>query len=81
MKSAYEPYSLIDPFSLLVVNKKGMLKRIVCPFIVMCHTNHNDLVHSGYYKVEMVSSDSTNNDINYYINGLDYSHSFFEILL
>ena len=80
MLPSYQPLVVIDPFSLLLVNKSGELKRIRCPFRVMCIQTYSTIYQDKIYVVEMVKTYS-GSDIVFIVDGKDYSHSLFSILL
>lgn len=80
MNNKYEPKIVIDPFSLLVVNPKGELKRIYCPFLVRCIIPIDKLIINQIYTVDMVKSEITEY-IFFSLRGKSYLHTRFEILL
>ena len=80
MSPSYQPSVVIDPFSLLLVNKTGELKRIRCPFRVLCLHSYSAIYQNKYYVVDMVKSYS-GSDIVYVVGGKDYSHSHFTIII
>lgn len=65
----------IDPFSILVVDASGVLKRIFCPFKVVSAFIDDD--HQEYL-VEMVRK-NPDNEVLYVIGGQIWSHSSFII--
>ena len=70
---------VIDPFSLLVVNSKGELKRIYCPFLARCMIPINNLLQNEAYVIDMVKTDLSE-EIIFIIQGRPFLHSFFNIL-
>jgi|GEM_PF-1725651 hypothetical protein len=81
MEEKYQPYTVIDPFSLLVINRSGTLRRIFCPFWVRCKASTILFELSNLYVVDMVKSDMAENVVTYIINGQTVEHSNFEIIL
>ena len=57
MADKLEPRLIIDPFSLLVVNSKGELKRIYCPFLARCMITIKNLLANEAYVIDMVKTD------------------------
>lgn len=80
MNNKYEPKIVIDPFSLLVVNSKGELRRIYCPFLVKCIAPIDNLVLNQIYTVNMVRTEVTEY-IHFSLCGKSYLHIRFEIYL
>ena len=70
---------VIDPFSLLVVNSKGELKRIYCPFLARCMLPIKNLLANEAYVIDMVKTDLSE-EIVFIIQGRPFLHSFFNIL-
>lgn len=70
MKEATLHY--IDPFSLLIVDENGILKRIFCPFTVISMDSTKERT------VEMVRK-NPDNEILYIINGVQHPHGIFRI--
>lgn len=79
MNNRLEPKIIIDPFSILVVNFKGELKRIYCPFLARCMIPINNLLQNEAYVIDMVKTEM-NADIIFIIQGKPYLHSYFNIL-
>ena len=79
MADKLEPRLIIDPFSLLVVNSKGELKRIHCPFLARCMIPINHLLQNEAYVIDMVKTDLSE-EIVFIIQGRPFLHSFFNIL-
>ena len=79
MNNKYEPKIVIDPFSLLVVNTKGELRRIYCPFLVRCIFPIDILEINQSYIVDLVKNDR-NELIIYAIDGMPYIYNYFEIV-
>lgn len=80
MANSFEPRIIIDPFSILVVNAKGELKRIYCPFLARCMIPKDELVLNKVYAVEMVKVEPIE-DIFFIIKGKIYSHHRFVLVL
>jgi len=79
MADKLEPRLIIDPFSLLVVNSKGELKRIHCPFLARCMIPIKNLLINEAYVIDMVKTDLSE-EIVFIIQGRPFLHSFFNIL-
>lgn len=78
MSNTFEPKIVIDPFSLLVINVKGELRRIYCPFLARCMIPIDNLILYQSYVVDMVLTE-TSTQIVYVIKGKTYSHHSFLI--
>jgi hypothetical protein len=74
------PYKVIDPFSILFVDRSGKLKRAFCPFFVRCRSPVDKYVLNQMVAVEMVKSNGNENSIEFLISGRTYHHHFFEIV-
>ena len=79
MADKLEPRLIIDPFSLLVVNSKGELKRIHCPFLARCMIPIKNLLINEAYVIDIVKTDLSE-EIVFIIQGRPFLHSFFNIL-
>lgn len=80
MDNTFEPKIVIDPFSLLVINVKGELRRIYCPFLARCMIPIDNLIPYQSYVVDMVLTE-TNTQIVYVIKGKAYAHHSFLIFV
>lgn len=74
------PYKVIDPFSILFVDRSGKLKRAFCPFFVRCRSPVDSYVLNQMAAVEMVKSNGRESSIEFLISGKTYHHRFFEIV-
>jgi hypothetical protein len=79
MSERFEPKIVLDPFSLLFVSKKGVLKRVYCPFFVRCRSPVDSYIKEQQALVDMVKVE-LNQGIIYVIKGKSYHHSHFEII-
>ena len=79
MEDKLEPKIIIDPFSLLVVNNRGELKRIYCPFLARCMIPIRNLLQNESYVIDMVKTE-INAEIIFIIQGKPFLHSYFNIL-
>lgn len=79
MGEFYEPKTVLDPFSLLLVSKTGLLKRVFCPFFVRCRSPVDFYILEQQAVVDMVKTE-LRFGITYVIRGKSYHHSYFEIL-
>ena len=80
MANEFQPRIIIDPFSLLVVNSRGELKRLHCPFLARCMIPDEGLIRNEVYVVEIVKA-IISEEINFVISGKTYSHHRFQILM
>jgi hypothetical protein len=80
MANSFESRIIIDPFSILVVNAKGELKRVFCPFLARCMIPRDELIKNQIYSVEMVKTELTE-EIFFIIRGKIYSHHRFVLVL
>lgn len=80
MEGNFAAKIVIDPFSLLVVNSQGELKRIYCPFLARCMIPISNLLQYEAYIIDMVKTE-TSEEIIFIIQGKPYLHSYFNILL
>jgi hypothetical protein len=76
----FEQPNYLDPFSIMVVNQKGELKRLYCPFVVICRREWEGILEGKQYRVDMVKLEPSNL-ILFVISGRTYSHSLFCIYL
>ncbi len=79
MEDKLEPRIIIDPFSMLVVNSRGELKRIYCPFLARCMIPSKYLQLNETYVIDMVKTELKENII-FIIQGKPYLHHYFNIL-
>lgn len=77
MKSTYD-LQYLDPFSLLVVGQNGTLRRVYCPFYVICRFTESGFLQDQRVSVEMVRT-ITDSIIGYVIRGQVYPHDLFII--
>jgi hypothetical protein len=68
-----------DPYSLLVVNDTGKLKRLNCPFKVICIEAAGDLDEYSLYEVSSVKM-TEQGKIVYDVTGSFFFHSSFKIV-
>lgn len=80
MANNFEPRIIIDPFSILVVNAKGELKRVYCPFLARCMIPRDELIKNQIYSVEMVKTELSE-EIFFIIRGKIYSHHRFILVM
>lgn len=73
-------YKVIDPFSILFVDRSGILRRAYCPFFVRCRSPVDKYVPNQMIAVEMVKSNGKETSIEFLISGKSYSYQFFEIV-
>lgn len=70
----------ISPQSILVVNKQGLMKRLYCPFGVLTNQQIGTIPSSTRMIVEEVLI-TLQDILVYIINGKQYHHSNFHILI
>ena len=75
-----KPFKVIDPFSILFVDRSGKLRRPYCPFFVRCRSPIDRYVLNQMVAVEMVKSNGKENSIEFLISGRIFHHGFFEIV-
>lgn len=67
----------IDPFSLLIVDDSGVLKRLFCPFVVDS-IFQSEVVSDKLLVVEMVRK-TPGNEIFFVVEGKALPHYFFKV--
>lgn len=72
--------SLVDPYSILVINQQGYLRKLYCPFRVLCIESIDSIPRNTYCYVEMVAED-TKELILYHINGKRIPFRHFHIYI
>jgi hypothetical protein len=71
---------LIDPHSIMVVNTKGVLKKLYCPFRVKCIEPVQDIRENTWCYVDYVEQ-SANEKLLYWIGSKKYSYRHFHIYI
>jgi hypothetical protein len=72
-------YVVVNPYLIMVITKKGILKSLHCPFKVVCIYPVDEIRYNSIcyvYKVREIGY----NMIYYTINGKEYPHSHFCII-
>ena len=72
--------SLIDPFSIVVINTHGYLRKLYCPFRVLCAESFNGIPTNTWCFVDKVIADDKEL-ILYHINGKQISYRHFQIYI
>ena len=72
--------SFVDDQSLIVINQNGHLRKIYCPFKVLCVESVNNIAHHSWCYVESIQTD-VDTEIMYCILGRVYSYSNFHIYI
>ena len=68
-----------DPFSILIINRTGRLRRLYTPFKVLCLTDIGNIKATmGVYIDEVATNDR--DELVYLIAGTAYNHNNFRIL-
>jgi len=75
-----KPFKVVDPFSILFVDRSGKPRRAYCPFFVRCGSPVDRYILNQMVAVEMVKSNGKESLIEFLISGRSYQHHFFEIV-
>jgi len=73
-----ELYKIVSTNSILVVNYKGMVKRLYCPFMVICKVDVPPLQKGNQYAVDAVKMTLKLEEV-FIIEGRAYFFWYFEI--
>ena len=71
---------MIDPFSIMVINQKGYLRKLYCPFRVLCIESLDSIPRNTWCFVDKVAADSKE-IILYGINGKQFPYRYFQIYI
>ena len=77
-KYILELFKIVSTNSILVVNYKGKVKRLYCPFMVVCKVDVPPLQKGNEYAVDAVKMTLKLQDV-FIINGRAYFVWYFEI--
>lgn len=77
-KYILELFKIVSTNSVLVVNYKGKVKRLYCPFMVICKVDVPPLQKGNQYAVDAVKMTLKLQDV-FIINGRAYFVWYFEI--
>lgn len=69
-----------DSFSVAVINTKGQIRRVYCPFIVKCTKTVDDIQENSTVYVDQVFKDP-DDLLTYLIGGNIYPYSNFRITI
>lgn len=69
-----------DSFSVAVINTKGQIRRVYCPFIVKCIKTVDDIQENSMVYVDHVFKDP-DDLLTYLIGGNLYPFAFFRITI
>ena len=72
--------SFVDDQSLIVINQNGHLRKIYCPFKVLCVEAVNNIPHQSWCYVESIQT-KADTEIMYCILGRAYSYRNFHIYI
>lgn len=72
--------SLIDPFSIMVINQQGYLRKLYCPFRVLCIESYDSIPWNTWCFVDRVGADPKEL-ILYKINGREIPYRHFQIYI
>jgi hypothetical protein len=75
----HEFHALLDPFRILVVNRRGILRNVACPFRVYCRVTTGGLQANRFYYVGMVSEED--NKLCYHIHDRPFPHTNFRLFI
>jgi len=73
-----EMFKIVDTHSILVVMHTGEIRRIYCPFSVICNVNVPPLKKDGEYSVDAIKMTLKLEDV-FIINGRGYFVWYFSI--
>ncbi len=73
-----ELFKIVNTNSILVVDYKGRVKRLYCPFMVICKVNVPPLQNGQQYAVDAVKMTLKLEEV-FIINGRAYFFWYFEI--
>ncbi len=73
----YELHSIQDEAAILVISHKGRLRKLVCPFRVLCIKSAGPLIANNWYFVQAIGY--SNSGTCYYIERKYYTYSSFHI--
>ena len=77
-KAAFK--SWVDHNSIMVINQKGHLRKLYCPFRVLCQDSIEDIIKSTWCYVDQVEM-GDKSVILYSINGKKYPFNCFHIYI
>lgn len=72
--------SLIDHNSILVINQKGSLRKLYCPFRVLCVESISNIQKGTWYYIDRVKEDPRTK-IHYCIGDIEYPYRNFHIYI
>lgn len=75
---SYELRAVLNPYEILVLTPKGELRRLGCPFRVLCIQAIEELEHNSFCYVQKVEQ-VLYNSIYYRIGERYYPHTYFRI--
>lgn len=71
---------VVDPQSIMVINQSGSLRRLYCPFRVLCVIPVKGIGRNTWCYVEKVES-NLRTILDYHINGKRYPYRNFQIYI
>ena len=71
---------IVDDQSLIVINHHGRLRKIYCPFKVLCVEAVNNIAYNSWCYVESIQT-KADTEIMYCISGFGYSYRHFHIYI
>lgn len=72
--------SMVDPYSIMVINQKGYLRKLYTPFRVLCVDPINSIPRNTWCYVDKVAADPKEL-ILYGINGIQIPYRYFHIYI
>jgi hypothetical protein len=73
-------HAVTSPFEILVINRKGVIRKVKCPFRVLCLVPQYGLEYKRMYYVDEVREPEYNR-ISYKIGSGFYPHFYFRIII
>ncbi len=71
---------LVDPNSIIVINQKGHLRKLYCPFRVLCIESINNIHYNNWCYVDRVEKDPVALML-YIIGSQRYPYRYFHIYI
>jgi len=77
----YDRHPIPDPYALLVITRKGELRKVNCPFRVLCTAPLKEVKYNSVCYVTKVIADDEYNSMYYRIGKYYFRHTFFRIYI
>ncbi len=72
--------ALVDPYSIMAINKQGQIRKLYCPFRVLCIVSTDSIKQNSWCYVDQVAEDVTHLFV-YFISKAQYPYSYFHIYI